>query len=77
MADLVSIFALPQKEMLRNSRQVRLEDLSAKQLAVSFANVSALVSASEIMEIGGEADTWLFPKIRSGSIGCRRHHETC
>ena len=57
--DLVAIFGLPSKEFQRSSRQVRLEDLNAKQLAVCFSNVMGSLGASDIMQIGGEvAASW-------------------
>ena len=56
--DIITIFALPHKEYHRSSKQMRLEDLNAKQLAVAFSNVTASVSPSEIMQLGGEAVPW-------------------
>ena len=57
--DVVAIFGLPSKEFQRSSRQVRLEDLNAKQLAVCFSNVTANLAASDIMQIGGEVEAGL------------------
>ena len=50
----MSIFALTQKEWTRGSNQVRLSDLSSKQLAAAMSNMGLWSSASDLLAIGGE-----------------------
>ena len=50
----MSIFALTQKEWTRGSNQVRLSDLSSKQLAAAMSNMGPWSSASDLLAIGGE-----------------------
>ena len=50
----MSIFALTQKEWTRGSSQVRLSDLSSKQLAAAMSNMGPWSSASDLLAIGGE-----------------------
>ena len=53
--DLVQIFGLVPKDLQRGEKQQRLEDLTARQLAFSLANVSRCLQASDFFEIGGSA----------------------
>lgn len=55
MAELASIFGLPNKEFVRSSKQARAEDLSAKQLAMAVTNIAPCVCSQDVMEIGGDA----------------------
>ncbi|CAE7359768.1 unnamed protein product, partial [Symbiodinium microadriaticum] len=57
--DLISIFNLPQKEFSRQPRQLRLDDLSCKQLAVAVANLTGFTSASDLLATGGEYESLL------------------
>ena len=57
--DLANIFSASQKELLRGPRQLRMEDLSSKQIAVAASNMSKFIAASDLMAIGGEAVTCL------------------
>ena len=50
----MSIFALTQKEWTRGSNQVRLSDLSSKQLAAAMSNMGPWSSESDLLAIGGE-----------------------
>ena len=55
--DLVKIFGLGQRELMRSTRAVNANDLSARQLAVAMAQSSKLVNASDLKEVGADAET--------------------
>ena len=58
-ADLMAIFGLPAKEGQRSPKQLRLEDLTSRQLAVALTNVAPALNPSDLLEIGAQADARL------------------
>ncbi|CAE7596898.1 unnamed protein product [Symbiodinium sp. CCMP2456] len=64
LEDLVQIFGLVPKDLQRGEKQQRLEDLTARQLAVSLANVSRCLQASDFFDVGGSAESLLAQKAR-------------
>ena len=53
--DLVKIFGLAQRELVRSSRAVNVNDLTARQLAVAMAQSCKLVTAADLKEVGADA----------------------
>ena len=58
--DIVSIFGVGLKEISRAPKQVRLEDLSARQVAVCLCNLTKHLPAAELMAVGGETAPCLY-----------------
>ena len=53
LPDLAAIFNLGQRDWTRASKQVRLEDLSPRQLAVSVSLYGKFIVAADMMDLGG------------------------
>ena len=54
--DTAATLGLSKKEWARQHRQVAIEDLSSRQLAVSISGVMGWVLPSDMSELGGEYD---------------------
>ena len=59
MQDIVKIFGLSQRDLNRSSRITTAADLGPKQLALCLSTCDKVVSAADLLEIGGEADSQL------------------
>ena len=55
--DLAKIFGLGQRDLVRSSRIVNADDLSARQVALCMAQASKLVTAADLKEVGADAET--------------------
>ena len=57
--DKLAVIPISAKECLRGAKQVRVEDLSARQLALSLSGCLSFVLPSDLLELGGEKDSRL------------------
>ena len=52
--DAQAVFGLSRKDLQRQTTQVHLSDLSARQLALALCQMSQSLCPLDLMEIGGE-----------------------
>ena len=62
--DVVRIFGLGQRDLARGPRFVSVADLSPRQQALCMSGCSKQVSAADLLDIGGEAESCISLKGR-------------
>lgn len=58
------LFGLRHRDLQRSHNMVKLEDLSARQLAYTMSGATASLPAADLLELGGELEACLLESIR-------------
>ena len=62
------IFGLGQRDLQRSSRQVTLNDLAPRQIAVCMSTCSKSVNPADLLATGGEAESCLHKEVPCGVV---------
>ena len=59
MEDVVRIFGLGQRDLLRSSKVINASDLAARQLAVAMSSCTTIVTPADLKDMGADAASCL------------------